>query len=84
MTNLILVITTASQTTPKHSGFSNRTLVIWVMNLQFGDGHLAETACLYSIITRVQLGRLACLGLEYSEVLFTPAPSTWASGWSDV
>ena len=48
MTNLILVITTASQTTPKHSGFSNRTLVIWVMNLQFGDGHLAETACLCS------------------------------------
>ena len=48
MTNLILVITTASQTTPKRSGFSNRTLVMWVMNLQFGDGHLAETACLCS------------------------------------
>lgn len=48
MINLILVITTPSQTTTIHSGFSNRTIVIWVMNLQFGDGHLAEIACLCS------------------------------------
>lgn len=48
MINLILVITTPSQTTTIHSSFSNRTLVVWVMNLQFGDGHLAEKACLCS------------------------------------
>lgn len=48
MTNLILVIITASQATTKRSGFSNRTLVIWVMNLQFGEGTWAEIACLCS------------------------------------
>ena len=48
-----------------------------------GNG-MAEAACLYSIITRVRLGRLACLGLESSEGSFTPAPSSWASRWSDV
>ena len=38
MINLILVITTPSKTTTIHSGFCNRTLVIWVMNLQFETG----------------------------------------------
>lgn len=44
MTSLILVIITASQATTKCSGFSNRTLVIWVMNLQFWGWALAEIA----------------------------------------